>query len=138
MKKGSKFFIAGIIVVGVIGFLIMSGFQQNSVYYLEVNELLKQPEAYKAKGVRISGNVKEGTIQQDVLKKFLKFVMIDDTGATMNVEYTGLVPDAFTEDVQVIVEGKYDKSNNTFYAKTLLAKCPSKYEADATEEEKKG
>jgi cytochrome c-type biogenesis protein CcmE len=138
MKKGSKFFIAGIIVIGAIGFLIMSGFQQNSVYYLEVNELLKQPEAYKTKGVRISGNVKEGSIQQDIMKKFLKFTMIDDTGATMTVEYTGLVPDAFTEDVQVIVEGKYDKAKNTFYAKTLLAKCPSKYEADASEENNKG
>lgn len=138
MKKGSKFIIAGIIVIGVIGFLIMSGFQKNSVYYLEVHELLKQPDTYKTKGVRISGNVKEGSIKQEVMKKHLQFVMIDDTGATMNVEYTGLVPDAFTEDVQVIVEGRYDKGKNTFYAKTLLAKCPSKYEADATKEEKKG
>jgi cytochrome c-type biogenesis protein CcmE len=48
----------------------------------------------------------------------------------MNVVYNGIIPDAFTEDVQVIVEGKYHKDTNTFNASTLLAKCPSKYEAE--------
>jgi hypothetical protein len=46
-----------------------------------------------------------------------------------------LFRDAFKEGVQVIVEGRYDKDTNTFKAKTLLAKCPSKYEAEV---EKKG
>lgn len=137
MKKGSKFVVAGIIVIAVIGYLTVSGFQQSSVYYLEVNELLKDPTAYQSKGVRISGDIVEGTTVKDLPKKYLKFVMSDETGVTMNVEYIGLLPDAFEEGNQVIVEGRYVKETNTFKANTLLVKCPSKYEADATEGEEK-
>lgn len=139
MKKGSKFIVAGVIVIAAIAYLTVSGFKQSSVYYLEVHELQKDPTAYTSKGVRISGDIKPDSTVKDLPKKYLKFVMTDETGAEMNVVYNGLIPDAFEEGNQVIVEGKYIASNNTFTATTLLVKCPSKYEADATqEEEQKG
>ena len=136
MKKGSKFIVAGLIVVAVIVYLTVSGFKQSSVYYLEVHELQAKPDAYKSKGVRISGDIKDGTTKKDLPSKYLEFIMEDETGATMKVIYRGLVPDAYEEGNQVIVEGKYDKDSNTFHANTLLVKCPSKYEADATQQEK--
>ncbi|HCW93018.1 MAG TPA: cytochrome c biogenesis protein CcmE [Flexistipes sinusarabici] len=128
MKK-SKFLIAGLIVVAAVGYLIISGFNSSSVYYLEVSELVKKPAAYSEKGLRVSGDVKNGTVQKDVVNQHLEFVMSDKKGSEMNVVYNGIIPDAFNEDVQVIVEGEYSKKTNTFKARTLLAKCPSKYEA---------
>jgi cytochrome c-type biogenesis protein CcmE len=136
MKKGSKFIVAAVIVIAVIAYLTISGFKQSSVYYLEVHELQAKPDAYVSKGVRISGDIKDGTTKKDLPKKYLEFIMEDETGATMKVVYRGLVPDAYEEGNQVIVEGKYNKDTNTFNANTLLVKCPSKYEADATQEEK--
>jgi|Wag4MinimDraft_13_1082653.scaffolds.fasta_scaffold00344_3 cytochrome c-type biogenesis protein CcmE len=134
MKK-SKFFIAGLVVVAAVGYLIVSGFKSNSVYYLKVNELVSQNETL-SKGLRVSGDVENGSVEKDVVNQHLKFVMTDDTGAKMNVVYNGIIPDAFNEDVQVIVEGEYSKDTNTFNARTLLAKCPSKYEAEVAEGEK--
>lgn len=133
MKKGSKFIIAGVIVVAVIAYLTISGFQQSSVYYLEVSELKADPGSYTSKGVRISGDIKDGTTVKDLPKKYLEFIMMDEEGSEMKVVYRGLIPDAYEEGNQVIVEGKYTADTNTFAANTLLVKCPSKYEADAAE-----
>lgn len=130
MKKGANLTIIGIIVVIAVFYLISTGFNQSGVYYLEVHELIKDPSKYNAKGIRVSGDVVDGTVVKDVKNKHLEFVMADGTGEKINVIYNGIIPDAFTEDVQVIVEGKYNKDTNTFNATTLLAKCPSKYEAE--------
>lgn len=132
MKK-SKFLVAGLIVVSAVGFLVVSGFKSDSVYYIEVNELLAKPTDYSSRGLRISGDVLDGSVEKDEVNQHLEFVMHDDTGEKMNVVYNGIIPDAFNEDVQVIIEGEYNKSSNTFNARTLLAKCPSKYEAEVEE-----
>ena len=50
----------------------------------------------------------------------------DDKSKTMAVEYGGTVPDTFKEGVEVIVEG--GMSGSVFKAKTLITKCPSKYQ----------
>jgi cytochrome c-type biogenesis protein CcmE len=49
---------------------------------------------------------------------------------TMRASYQGVMPDAFKEDVEVILEGTYSQYDNMFNATILLAKCPSKYEAE--------
>jgi cytochrome c-type biogenesis protein CcmE len=43
------------------------------------------------------------------------------------VVYRGLAPDTFTDDVDVVVEGRL-MPDGTFRATTLLAKCGSRYE----------
>ena len=131
MKKGIKFAIAGVIVVGVIAYLMFSGLSQHTVYYVEVSELLADPAKYETKGARLSGDVVENTIVKDTMeKKLLQFDITDAQGAVMSVEYRGVVPDAFEEGVTVILEGNYDMAKKVFNAKTLMAKCPSKYEGE--------
>ena len=39
----------------------------------------------------------------------------------------GIIPDTFTDSVDVVVEGRYNREG-TFVATTLLAKCASRYE----------
>jgi cytochrome c-type biogenesis protein CcmE len=50
--------------------------------------------------------------------------------STVTVRYTGVVPDTFKDDAEVIVTGTLG-SDGVFQASDLLAKCPSKYEAEA-------
>ena len=133
MKK-SKFLVAGLVVIAAVGYLVISGFNSSSVYYLKVTELVNKSSAYSEKGLRVSGDVKNGTVQKDVVNQHLEFVMSDKEGSEMNVVYNGIIPDAFNEDVQVIIEGEYSKKTNTFKVRTLLAKCPSKYEAKVEKE----
>ena len=61
-------------------------------------------------------------------------VLVYDGSGKVPVYYRGgPVPDIFGDEVQVVVEGKYN-ADGTFVANTLLAKCPSKFETDGTAE----
>lgn len=132
MKKALKIIVPGVIVAGVIVYLIMTSFKSTGVYYLEVSELMNDLPKYYGKSLRVSGLVETGSVIKKPIEKYLEFNLVDSTGAKIKVVYKGIIPDAFKEDVGVIVEGKVDK-NNIFRATTLLAKCPSKYEAEVKE-----
>ena len=51
-----------------------------------------------------------------------------DGKATYKVDYRGLIPDTFSDSVDVVVEGRLG-ADGVFHATTLLAKCASRYEA---------
>ena len=123
--RTTRVVIAGLVVLAAIGYLIFTGFQSTSVYYLTVTEL-------KAKGpsvgaVRVAGIVQANTIQRSSNDSTVKFT-IADAGGSMPVVYSGMVPDIFGPGIQVVVEGHYT-SSGLFQATTLLAKCPSKFTA---------
>jgi len=119
-----KFVIAGAIVLVAIAYLVFTGLSSASVYYLTVGELKAQGVG-DGRPVRVSGDVVPGTIVRD--GGTLRFDVTDGAG-TLPVVYQGVVPDIFADEVQVVVEGKTDP-NGVFQANTLLAKCPSKFEA---------
>ena len=50
----------------------------------------------------------------------------------MNVSYRGAVPDTFKPGAEVIVEG--GMSDRHFAARTLMTKCPSKYQKENRKE----
>lgn len=131
MKKSSikTVFALLLILIGVC-FLIIKGISDTGVYYRTVSEVLADSSLPEKRGVRISGNVVGGTIEYDQKSLLLSFSVrdMDYDSKTMNVVYSGVKPDAFKEDVEVILEGSYEATTNTFHALTLLAKCPSKYE----------
>ena len=60
--------------------------------------------------------------------------IITDKVKTINVQYKGEVPDIFTDEIEAVVEGEL--INTTFIANKLFAKCPTKYEDEAYEENK--
>lgn len=130
MKRSYKFILAGLVFAGVIAYLFISGFSQESVYYLEVSEVKHNPEKYNEKGMRVTGEVIPGTVTKDFKKQYLAFTIRDIKGAdTMKVVYHGIIPDTFKEGIHVIIEGKYNVDRQEFDASTVLTKCPSKYEA---------
>ncbi len=137
MKKSSKkTALALLLILAGVGFLIMKGISDTGVYYRTVAEVLADSSLPEKRGVRISGKVMGGTIEydQELLQLTFSVRDMEDDGKTMNVVYNGVKPDAFKEDVEVILEGRYEVTVNTFYAETLLAKCPSKYEGETEQE----
>jgi cytochrome c-type biogenesis protein CcmE len=44
----------------------------------------------------------------------------------MPVDYTGTLPDIFRPGITVVAEGRLGK-DGIFHARTLLAKCPSRF-----------
>ena len=128
--RSTRVIIAALVVVGAIGFLIYTGFQSTSVYYLTVSELKARgpsPLGLTFSDVRVAGVVEDGSVQRSASDSTVRFVVKDD-GGTLPVVYKGMVPDIFGPGIQVVVEGRY--VDGTFQANNLLAKCPSKFTAE--------
>ena len=128
----AKFLIAGTLIIGTICFLMFSGIDEAMVYYYTVSEVQSSGRDLAGKGIRISGHVQPGSIQRLKEGSGVFFEVYERaTGKAIPVSYSGLIPDTFKDDAEVVVEGIYDPRDPTFRANTLLAKCPSKYEGRA-------
>ncbi len=98
---------------------------------MTVGELMARGSAASTQQVRVAGDVVPGSVEKIDAGLALRFQVHDGSGQ-MPVYYKGgPVPDIFGDQVQVVVEGKVGP-DGTFQASTLLAKCPSKFETDAT------
>jgi len=129
VKATTKFLIGGALVLGTSGYLMASSIQGTAQYYLTPTELatkVKTDASFLDRGVKVGARVVNGTIQRDPSGRALSFRMTDGA-QTYAVAYRGIAPDTFTDGVDVVVEGKLDAAG-TFHAKTLLAKCASRYE----------
>lgn len=111
-------------------YLIVVGMSRpgGAVYYLTVPEFLAQPDP-TAGDYRVNGKVVVGTIERLESGMDVRFTVVDpESGSTIPVAYHGVIPDTFVDDAAVVVEGRL-QGDGSFVAHTLLAKCPSKYEA---------
>ena len=111
----------GLVVAGCVGYLILSASGGSAEYYLTVSELRTHTHAGD---VRVAG-----VVQNDVQKSdgglHVTFTEKDGT-ASMPVDYSGPLPDIFKPGIMVVVEGKLG-GDGVFHARTLLAKCPSRF-----------
>lgn len=120
--------IIGIIVIGGgVGYFMYQAMQSSWSYYYSVDEFSTGSQAVKNSSLRLAGKVKEGSVSKDIEQMLLSFV-IQGTEAELPVNYTGVVPDNFAEDIEVVVEGQLDTDGN-FNAQTLMTRCESKYKA---------
>ena len=130
-KNSSKivYAVALVLFLGGLSYLIFSGLTQDSVYFLNVTEALAQDRA-EIGNARLFGKVspKDLTIADGKLGADFDLVDKLEHDKTLRVEYKGALPDTFKADVEVIVEGKFSPDGQVFLAKTLVTKCPSKYE----------
>lgn len=131
MGRQLKFFFGIAVMLGTIGFLVWTAVDQTKMYMITVPEFLGAGQAYANSTVRIAGKVAPGSMQWDASKRDLRFTVIDMGGEAgeVQVHYTGLLPDMFAEDRNVVVEGPYTAAT-PFEAKAVLTSCPSKYQAE--------
>jgi cytochrome c-type biogenesis protein CcmE len=133
MKARTKFIAGAILVAGTVGFLMTSGIKETGVYFVTPSELASKIEAdpsFHNVGVKMGARVVHGTIERDVASQTITFEVTDGE-QTYPVVYRGLAPDTFTDDVDVVVEGRL-MADGTFHATSLLAKCGSRYESVPT------
>ena len=123
-----KFFTGGAVVVVAMVVLVAVSFQGNMAYYVEVSDYLSAPLDGVQRNTRIRGTVVHGSIVKTPGELGAAFEMTDGTD-TMRVRYHKELPDTFVDQAEVVVEGEMG-AERVFQAHTLLAKCPSKYEAE--------
>lgn len=133
MKKKSRspYILALTLFLFGIGYIVVSGISENSVYFLNVSEALAMP-AEELKAARLFGTVKDSEIYEEGQGVAVRFMLEDQSNKQqiLPVVYRGSVPDTFKDGAEVIVEGAYATTENHFKAKTLMTKCPSKYQKE--------
>ncbi len=134
MKAGTKFLIGGALVLATVGYLMASGIKETGVYYLTPSELaakVRTDGSIYDVGLKIGARVVRGSIRRDVASQTITF-RVTDGAYSYPVTYRGLAPDTFTDEADVVVEGRLQR-DGTFRATSLLAKCGSRYEAAPTQ-----
>jgi cytochrome c-type biogenesis protein CcmE len=123
-----KFLLLGVGIVASMGFLLIVGMNRPGglAYYLSVSEFVQAPDRVTG-DFRINGKVADGTIERQPTGQDVAFAMTDGANR-LPVSYHGIIPDTFVDGADVVVEGRL-RDDGVFEAHTLLAKCPSKYEA---------
>ena len=130
-KKNTSIYVAALLLfLGGIGYLAYSGFSENSVYFLNVAEA-KAATPDKLTAARLFGTVASRGIEKHRGGPGVTFSLEDKDNAsqTIVVNYSGAVPDTFKAGAEVIVEGGMGPGGR-FAAKTLMTKCPSKYQKE--------
>ena len=115
-------------------FLILKSLEENVVYFQSPSEIQLLEEIEKKK-IRVGGMVKDKSIS--IKAKEIRFI-ITDFKNEINVTYSGVVPNLFSEGKGVVAEG-YLKDKSFFVATKILAKHDENYmppEVKAALEEK--
>ena len=103
-------------------FLVLKSLEENVVYFQSPSEI-KNIVEIEEKKIRVGGMVKKNSvIVQDRKVKFI----ITDFKNEINVVYTGVIPNLFSEGKGVVAEG-YLKDKNFFSATKILAKHDENY-----------
>jgi cytochrome c-type biogenesis protein CcmE len=115
------------IILAVLIFFGVSGFQEGKAYYKTLKELEVMGAAAAGKRLKVAGRVAAGSIKGS--GRFMTFTL-EQNETTLPVRYTGSspVPDTFKDGTEAVVEGRY-LPEGVFEADKIQAKCASKYEA---------
>jgi cytochrome c-type biogenesis protein CcmE len=133
LLKKKKFLIGGIVVVAAIAFLSFTAFAGSNVYYYEVGELVGKGASVLGDTVKVRGLVVDGSVQRQTEGAVMNFTVVDGDAVTrLPVVYQGVVPDTFSEGIEVVVEGSLNQ-DGVFRAEAIMPKCPSRYTPAATQ-----
>ena len=123
-KVKLRFFFVSLILITVVlsVFLIIKSLEENVVFFKSPTEIKALSEIDKKK-IRIGGMVKKNSIS--IISKEINFVVTDFKNE-INVVYSGVVPNLFSEEKGVVAEG-YLKDKNFFLATKILAKHDENY-----------
>ena len=103
-------------------FLVLKSLEENVVYFKSPSDIQLLNEI-KNKKIRVGGMVKNNSIK--ISSNKINFI-ITDFKNEINVSYTGLIPNLFSEGKGVVAEG-YLKDKNFFEALKILAKHDENY-----------
>jgi cytochrome c-type biogenesis protein CcmE len=120
-----------VLAVALAG-LLRATLREGTEYYKNVNEVLVNPTEWHGKNLQLHGYVVRDSIlrKRDSLEYRFKVTSKVGQGAhVVSAHYTGIVPDTFSDDAEVVLKGKLGPDGFVVAPNGVMAKCPSKYEA---------
>jgi cytochrome c-type biogenesis protein CcmE len=127
-QKAVRIGITSLVLVLALGGLLYSTLSEGTEYYKHVDEVMASPEAWHGKNLQLHGFVVKDSIlrKRDSLEYRFK---VQSKGAVIDATYTGIVPDTFKDESEVVLKGRLDANGFHVAPNGVMAKCPSKYEA---------
>jgi cytochrome c-type biogenesis protein CcmE len=125
-NKGLKVLLTtGVLITAFVG-LMWTTMQGGTQYYKHVDEVMVDPDQWVDKRLQVHGFASEITWKPSSLD--YRFA-IENNGYAVHAEYTGIVPDTFQNESEVVVSGRLVGDVLIVEPGGIMAKCPSKYEA---------
>lgn len=124
-KQTRIYAILGMMAVVSLGaFLVFRAFEENILFFVTPSDLVDR-ELEGNEQFRLGGLVEPGSFIKEEGSLLIRFV-VTDGGATIPVEFEGLLPDLFKEGQGVVAEGIINPEG-VFIARTILAKHDENY-----------
>jgi len=145
LSKGAQIAIAAGLVAGLLAWYGYTNLGDTSfTYYQTLEEFEAAGPTPGDGGLRVHGYVSIASIERDVAGKQVRFLVQNDpphaapsaasSDARLEVVYRSLeTPDLFKDGAEVVVEGRLRGRGQdaVFVADNVMAKCPSKFQAQA-------
>jgi cytochrome c-type biogenesis protein CcmE len=123
-----------VVVTGAVGFMLKASVKEGAEFYKHVDEVMTSTDTWRGKKLQVHGNVVNGSIEQakgTLMYRFQIESLPPRPHAVISASYTGLVPDTFKSGAEVVAKGTLTADDKLDVVPDgIMAKCPSKYNAD--------
>jgi cytochrome c-type biogenesis protein CcmE len=134
--KAAKVGLTGLVLAVAFGVLMYTTLGESAQYYKYVNEVMAEPDAWYGHPLQVHGYARDIRRKRDSLEYTFE---IHREGQVLHATYTGIVPDTFQNESEVVLQGtlaadgswRDQPVSHVFSATGMTAKCPSKYEPQA-------
>lgn len=125
-NKAAKIGVTSLVLVLAFSGLLWSTLRDETEFYKHVDEVMADRTAWEGKKLQLHGFVQGQPLRaRDSLD--YRFV-VQSNGITVPAMYSGVVPDTFKQDSEVVLKGILKSDGFHVEPNGVMAKCPSKYE----------
>ena len=129
-QKAAKIGATCVVLVVAFGALLYSTLSEGTEYYKHVDEVMVDPGSWYGKNLQLHGFVQgEPARKRNSLE--YRFDVVSN-GKVVRAYYTGIVPDTFKADAEVVLKGRLSQEGFHVDKDGVMAKCPSKYDPAKT------
>jgi cytochrome c-type biogenesis protein CcmE len=124
-----KIVLSVVVVVGAVSGLLYASMKEEIQLWKSVDEVQASPQTFEGKRLNVGGHVKSLVADRQTLDYQFEIESRPPRPyAVMKAHYRGVVPDTFKTGGEVVATGKLGVGG-MLQAESIMAKCPSKYEA---------
>lgn len=120
-----RLWLAGVVVVGALGFLVFQGLGNATLYFRTADEAVAQRAQLGERRFRIEGDVVAGSVNQ--VGNDVSFVLTSKS-VEVPVRHKGDPPELFRPGIPVVLEGHFQ--GDYFASDRILVKHSETYVAD--------
>jgi cytochrome c-type biogenesis protein CcmE len=132
-----KIGVTAVSLVAAFVALLWTTLRDDTEYFKNIDEVMVERPAWEGKPLQLHGYVVPGSILRRPGSLDYRFKVQNNpprssgSGPVVEVSYTGIVPDTFKPEAEVVLRGRLAADGFHTAPDGVVAKCPSKYEPSA-------